>query len=144
MNRYSNFINIYNEAKDFKYVAFNIIKTGENRFADKILGTQFAVNGLFSMELYLKSIYCLENSGFIHGHELDKLYEKLSDKTKAYLTIQKDNIGEYFKKYSKGFEEWRYSFEKDSLNISIQETKEVLIILDEFCESIYKELKVNE
>lgn len=145
MNKYAKFINVYKQAKRFKYVAEKLTQiTGENSFADKFYGDQFATNGIFAIELYLKALYCYENLEFIKGHYLDELYSKLSEKLQNELKNEKADIKEYFEEYSKGFEKWRYSFESKELSIRIDHTMEVLKILDDMCEKYYKELNLNE
>lgn len=79
------FRNMVANANEFKYLALKLIQTGKNRFGSKIYGTQFFVNGGFSIELYFMAIMKYENKKITMSHELNKLFNTLSADTKEYL-----------------------------------------------------------
>ena len=85
------FRNMVANANDFKYLALRLIETGRNKFGDKIYGTQFFVNGGFSIELYFKAIMKYENKNIAKSHELNKLFEALNTGTKEYLKKEFSN-----------------------------------------------------
>lgn len=82
----------------------------------------FFVNAALSCELYLKAIMIFEsdNDEFITGHDLKKLYEKISDNAKSMIRTNYDNL--YLKPHKVSFDNllgdefvpfvsWRYTFE---------------------------------
>lgn len=99
-----------------------------------LYGTPFIVNMAFAMELYLKCIYQLENKNkkIPNLHELDKLFNVLSDDTKDFASKVFTVINEDLQTYkdikdqipdfewtlsnvllegSRAFIQWRYSYE---------------------------------
>lgn len=155
------FRNIIANANDFKYLAFQLTETGKNKFGSKIHGTQFFVNGGFSIELYLKAIMKFENKKITKSHELNKLFNVLNADTKEHLKKEfsnefnnymdkeknellkdefSDNLVDYLDKEKNVFENWRYCYEQGCLMGSIVHMKITLNILDKYCSSLVKEL----
>ena len=159
------FRNMVANANDFKYLALKLIQTGKNRFGSKIYGTQFFVNGGFSIELYFKAIMKYENKKITMSHELNKLFNTLSADTKEYLKKEfsnefnnymnkeknellkdefSDNLVDYLNKEKDVFENWRYCYEQGCLMGSIVHMKIILNILEKYCNGLVKELDNNE
>ena len=159
------FRNMVANANDFKYLALRLIETGRNKFGDKIYGTQFFVNGGFSIELYFKAIMKYENKNIAKSHELNKLFEALNTGTKEYLKKEfsnefnnymnkeknellkdefSDNLVDYLNKEKNVFENWRYCYEQGCLMGSIVHMKIILNILEKYCSGLVKELDSNE
>ena len=138
------FINIINDANDFKYVALKCIESGEFHIGNKFYGTQFAVNGLFAIELYLKALIVLDNNEIPRQHDLTLLFDALSDSIKRDLINKLPYIIEFISSQSNGFEKWRYSYEHDCLIIGLEKIKMVLNTLELYCSDKQKELDTNE
>lgn len=159
------FRNMVANANDFKYLALKLIQTGKNRFGSKIYGTQFFVNGGFSIELYFKAIMKYENKKITMSHELNKLFNTLSSDTKEYLKNEfsnkfnnymnkeknellkdefSDNLVDYLNKEKDVFKIWRYCYEQGCLMGSIVHMKIILNILEKYCNGLVKELDNNE
>ena len=155
------FRNMVANANDFKYLALRLIEIGKNRFGSKIYGTQFFVNGGFSIELYLKAIMKYENKKITKSHELNKLFNALNSDTKDHLKKEfsyefnnymckeknellkdefSDNLADYLKKEKNVFENWRYCYEQGCIMGSIVHMKITLNILETYCSSLVKEL----
>jgi HEPN domain-containing protein len=75
----------------------------------------------FSIELYLKAILSSEGNPQ-KGHELHKLFIKLSQKSKdnicSTLSKPEEEIRTTLTSNSKAFVEWRYIYEKDSASVN--------------------------
>ncbi|ARU60706.1 hypothetical protein CBW65_06110 [Tumebacillus avium] len=129
------------EAKDI-YNTANSFLAASNALNQKLsetndVGTYIApiiTNAAFSIELYLKCIYLIENKKPAPNiHQLDKLYKGLSDESKAVIEViynvliiqsgtdmaMKEKVPEtnldldsVLKGMSSAFINWRYSFEK--------------------------------
>ena len=69
------------------------------------------VNYAFSVELALKLIHVLTLGVSAGGHDLEKLYLKLPEATRANLP----HLAECVAEIARSFEDWRYPFEKDLL-----------------------------
>ena len=159
------FRNMVANANDFKYLAFRLIEFGKNKFENKIYGSQFFVNGGFSIELYLKAIAKYEDKMIKKSHELNKLFYSLNKNTRIYLekefscefedymkkeknyllkTEFSDNLEEYLNKEKNVFDNWRYCHEHSCLIGSIVHMKIVLNILEKYCNDLVKEINIYE
>ena len=159
------FRNMVANANDFKYLALRLIQTSKNRFSSKIYGTQFFVNGGFSIELYFKAIMKYENKKITRSHELNKLFDALHVDTKEYLKKEfsnefnnymnkeknellrdefSDNLVDYLNKEKDVFENRRYCYEQGCLMGSMVHMKIILNILEKYCNGLVKELDNNE
>ena len=126
--------NILNDAADFKWLAFRLTDTGSNSIGKKFYGTQFMVNGIFACELYLKSIILMEDKKIKYTHKLNELYNLLEDSTKQKLIDEYHDIETFFKEQADSFVNWRYSSNPEIvMNAPIEQTKQVLSILDSYC-----------
>lgn len=155
------FRNMVANANDFKHLALRLIETGKNKFGSKIYGTQFFVNGGFSIELYFKAIMKYENKKTAKLHELNELFNGLNADTKDYLKKEfsnefnnymsknenkllenefSDNLVDYLNKEKSVFEDWRYCYERGCLMGSIVHMKILLNILEKYCNILVKEL----
>ncbi|MBN8567640.1 MAG: hypothetical protein J0M25_13025 [Flavobacteriales bacterium] len=104
----------------------------------------FVVNGVFSIELYLKCLGQI-NGQNLTGHRLLKLYGKLPqevheliasnlDKFAQLCELDKPNFTEYLKKISDAFIKWRYAYEQERTGtIYVSELIVVIQTLDEVC-----------
>ena len=138
------FLNMVNDANDFKYVALKCVEAGAKHIGDKFYGTQFAVNGLFAIEIYLKALIYFSEEDIPHEHDLVILYNSLESSIKNDLEERLPNFSFYIDNQARGFEKWRYSYEHNCLVISIEKIKIVLEILDKYCALKIEELSVNE
>lgn len=126
--------NILNDAADFKWLAFRLTDTGSNSIGKKFYGTQFMVNGIFACELYLKSIILMEDKEIKYTHKLNELYNLLEDSTKQKLIDEYHDIEPFFKEQADSFVNWRYSSNPEIImNAPIEQTKQVLSLLDSCC-----------
>lgn len=159
------FRNMVANANGFKYLAFRLTEFGENKCDNKIYGSQFFVNGGFSIELYLKAIAKYEGKIIKKSHELNKLFYSLNKNTQTYLekefscafddymtkekndllkTEFSDNLEEYLNKEKDIFDNWRYCYEHSCLIGSIVHMKIVLNILEKYCNDLVKEINIYE
>ncbi|GGI11526.1 hypothetical protein [Gottfriedia solisilvae] len=123
---------VYDSANNF-LVASNALNEKLSETND--IGTYIApiiVNTAFSIELYLKCIYMIENGQPIQGHFLDKLYRKLSKESREMIEAiydmlvpqsptvmilkqkipdMKTDLDTVLKDMSSAFIKWRYNFE---------------------------------
>lgn len=148
---------MYLSANGF-YTNYKTLKKGE---ADRIGRPQYddllsvaATSGFFAMELYLKWIYAViywenneknketpENSTeFPTGHDVKKLFERLDSKSKEMIIkklsdiMTEEKLLEELDKSKKGFIEWRYIFEHDSLEGNFDFLSKILTALFSVCE----------
>lgn len=159
------FRNMIANANGFKYLAFRLTEPSENKFDNKIYGSQFFVNGGFSVELYLKAIAKYENKMIKKSHQLNKLFYSLNQNTQVYLKKEfsyafydyaekeknnllknefSDNLEEYLNKEKDVFDNWRYCHEHGCLMGSIVHMKIVLNILEKYCNNLVKEINMYE
>ena len=70
---------------------------------------------VFSIELLFKATLLKELGEPVHGHELKKLYDRLSEESKQNLqrtlSLEKDLLEQKIDDVSKAFVKWRYIFE---------------------------------
>ncbi len=154
--KYSSLTSMYLSANGF-YTNYKTLKKGE---ADRIgkpqcddLLSVAATSGFFAVELYLKWIYAViywedneknkkipENSTkFPTGHDIKKLFERLDSKSKEKIIkefsdiMTEEKLLEELDKSKKGFIEWRYIFEKDSLEGNFDFLSKILTALFSIC-----------
>lgn len=129
--------NILNSANDFKAVTLMILSQIDEN--NKYYPTPFFVNGVFAIELYLKTIYLANNKKYINTHELKKIYGLLPPKDKEELLRMQNSIDKVFEYYNDSFEKWRYSYEKNGfLHGNDGSILDTLDTLDKYCNSKYK------
>lgn len=117
-----------------------------------LYGTPFVVNCALAVELYLKCIYKLENKNkqIPNLHELDKLFNVISDDAKDFASKIFSETNENLQSYkdikdkiptfewtlsnvlsegSKAFIQWRYSYERKQLP-NFLSVKAVIVALE--------------
>lgn len=105
----------------------------------------FVVNAAFALELYLKAL-AQKHGVSLHGHELEKLYKKLSAEAKreiekvtpqcaASAALEEEpNLPQYLKNLNNAFIEWRYSYEtKGGMSVLVRPTIFAMHVLHEAC-----------
>ena len=112
---------IYNVANSFFIASdrcFEKRPTGDKTFEMPLVPA--VVCAVFSIELGLKSILALEKKK-VMGHELKKLFIKLSPNSRkelsVLLSITEDELRKRLISISKVFVEWRYIYEKESAQL---------------------------
>ncbi|MGE8100525.1 hypothetical protein ACQKP6_21705 [Pseudomonas fluorescens] len=141
----------------YKAEAFHIAaKILHGNAALNYRGAPFIVNAAFSLELYLKSLMSktileapeIHGEGYTSynrtysrskhtgsGHDLNNLYQKLSEKIRSELQKNHQELSgnfsltDFFNKNKAHFVNWRYSFEGDAEPYCAQD---VLHVLDTF------------
>ncbi len=77
----------------------------------------------FSIELLFKAALLKERGEPVHGHELKKLYDDLSDESKLRLqrtlSLEQDSLEQKIDAVSKAFVKWRYIFESETTDLDI-------------------------
>lgn len=125
------FFNAYHVLKDNDEAVINRLETtpGEPLVGAKMLGTRLTMGiGIvclaFSVELYIKDAHHVIEGKAPRGHDILKLFEKLSEQTQkevfVYHSINKygwsfEEFKQEIKEISDGFEKWRYSYETTTL-----------------------------
>ena len=103
--------------------------------------TPFVVNSSFAAELYIKTLHDLEGHS-VRGHKLTDLYAKLSPEHKRLIDESALAVRQHFSDdvpdltasiamLNEAFEQWRYIYEKDRLEIHIPTVRFVLHTLHE-------------
>lgn len=133
--------NMLSNANDFKYIAFRLTDTGKNKIGNKFYGTQFFVNGSFSVELYLKALLLFDGIKVPATHNLKSLYNHLSKVRKKELKRLCPKMISYLNEQKDFFIKWRYRHEYGCLVGSITDMKDVLNILETYCNNIIRELE---
>jgi len=132
-------------ANSFAKVAQNIYDDAfkKSPFKGNFMGA-FVVNGVFSIELYLKTIHNAYGNN-VRGHHLSNIYKGMPKLGKAifikaavdakplYNLPEGDDIHSCLEKLSSSFEEWRYLYEKDYLNAEIQSIRYTMHTCHEAC-----------
>ncbi len=116
------------DPQQIKNTALSFLTAADRCFEKRPLPTgQFqmplvpaVVCAAFGIELCLKAIITIEK-GKATGHELLKLFIKLSPQSKAAiaaaLSLQEKELRQKIGSISSAFVEWRYIYERDSANI---------------------------
>lgn len=83
----------------------------------------------FASELYIKAImiYDSDNDEFLKGHDLQELFNNLSEERQKTITDEfnksaRRNLYDFLSENKDTFESWRYSFEH-KVNVAINELK---------------------
>ena len=136
---------IFNSAESFYRGAKIILESaGKQMFDPNSTTFQLPIlpcitNMAFSLELYLKCLFAIENVNIKRTHKIYDLY-KLSKKTKSEIA---KNILEYkefeknLEEISNAFEEWRYSYEKEKLSIDINKIDKAIIVFHDMIIQIH-------
>ena len=94
-------------------------RSGANQF-----GTPFVVNMAFAIELYLKTLACIQGES-LSGHDLLKLYNAMPESARRaaeahmaegramYGLVPSVTFASALSKARNAFVEWRYSYERD-------------------------------
>jgi hypothetical protein len=139
---------IFDSAESFYLGAKIILKSAEKQMMDPQSTTfqlpilPYITNMSFSLELYLKCLLEIENINKPRTHEIAILYNKLSNNIKSKVS---DNVPQYrkfedsLKEISNAFEEWRYSYEKEKLNIEIGKINKAITIFRDLIIKIHPE-----
>lgn len=147
--------NVYYRAEAFHITAKILHENAELKYR----GAPFIINAVFSLELYIKCLMSksifetpeIHKEGFTsykraysksthtgQGHDLDNLYQQLSEKTR--LELEKINqelngnisLAEFFKKNKDHFVKWRYSFEGNAEPYCAQDVLQTLNVLKSY------------
>lgn len=107
--------------------------------------TPIIVSYSLACEIYLKLLLLNQGLKNIKTHNINKLYQKLTDDRKNYIEIQLLNNGHGLKdafginqieKISEYFIKWRYCYEHSNLMGNISFIKTLADILREICRGI--------
>lgn len=136
---------MYGQANSFAEVANYIYKTDLKTSPYKGSSTPpFIVNGVLSIELYLKAIHNAYGNT-VKGHHLANLYKGMPNKGKAffdqasveirprYQLIEGEDIYSCLTALSKAFEEWRYLYEHDGMGTELQSIRYTMHVAHEAC-----------
>jgi len=132
---------IFNAAKSFYSGAKVILESAQSNMRDQTIKTfHFPIlpcitNMVFSLELFIKCLLVVEGKNPRHIHNIYKLYEELSEKTKNSLFIKASERKEgesLLQEIANAFEDWRYSYEKSFLEINLEKMDEVIKIFRDY------------
>ena len=98
--------------------------------------SQYFVNSIFSIELYLKSISEFDNKNYEHSHLLSELFDSLSNNRKTELKELYEDIYDFIVEQENAFVKWRYYFEYGNLSGYVIKTKKIMEVLKKYCENI--------
>ncbi len=155
--KYSNLTSLYLTAKGFQ----NNYEDLKKKIVESLGKIAYdspmpvaATNGFFAVELYLKLIYSFDyweknerikvepsnSTQFSNGHNLKELYVCIDDNSKTEIMkllpdFNKEQLLENLEKYRDGFMEWRYFFEKGSIEGDFSFLSKFLKALCSYCES---------
>ena len=138
----NNPINISNQGTAFYYAALRCsekIPNGPNNW--QWLMVPANVCFAFSIELNLKAITFLEEHSPARKHNIKSLFDSINGKTKTKLIaatqgVNKDAFRNEIKEISNVFDELRYYYELENLNINVN----FLIKFAEVCENISNDM----
>ncbi len=114
----------------------------------------FIVNGVFSAEMYLKTILEIHERNE-HGHNLASLFKQLPNKIKDKINKKKLRFEteygikpgtpfiKHIKECANAFIEWRYMYEQGELHFNIQVLIFILHTLHEVCNDEIKILNAK-
>jgi len=115
----------------------------------------FIVNGVFSAEMYLKTMLEIHEKNE-HGHNLSALFKLLPNKVKDKINKKKLKFEveygiqsgisfiKHIKECANAFVDWRYMHEKGELHFDIQKLIFILHTLHEVCNEEMDILKLTE
>lgn len=136
---------MYQQANSFATVANDLYEKGLKKSPyNGSCVPPFVVNGIFSVELYLKAIHNVYGNK-IRGHHLASIYKGMPRQGKEYfLSAAKDIRPKYSLKegqdihscldsLSRAFEQWRYLYENNGLETEIQSVRYTMHVAHEAC-----------
>lgn len=130
------FRTIYREAKEFDEISEMCIKLSKEDKNGMVSYMQPAiVNGVFAIELYLKTLLQYEGKPIKKVHNLFELYNLLDKPFKEKLNDK--NILYFLEKEKGSFEKWRYIHESGGF-ISVVHMQKAKQALRDICEDVYK------
>lgn len=147
---------MYGQANSFAEVAKNLYETHLKK--SPIHGSSiapFVVNASFSVELYLKTIHNAYGNT-IKGHHLSSIYKNMPRKGKdlflaaaqdiyhLYAHAPESDIFTSLESMSKAFEQWRYIFEHERLNIEMQSIRYTMHVAHEACCRVRESIQQND
>lgn len=99
----------------------------------------------FALELYLKLLIKIETGNCAKGHELEKLFNQLTDKTRTEIErsffsnekCEKSQLNSALVEFSRAFCDWRYIHEQGTLSVRI----DILNYLIESAQTAVKNLR---
>lgn len=136
--------NILDNANDFKYIAEKIVSDIDTKY--KHYPVQFFVNGLLSIELYLKTIYFANNGDYPKNyknkgiHSLIELFNIIPDVDQDKLKEKYSDIESVLSEYADGFIKFRYSYENFSLYGNQEKVMNLMKIFQDHCNNEYSEI----
>lgn len=136
---------MYQQANSFASVANDLYEKGLKKSPfDGSCVSPFVVNGIFSVELYLKAIHHVYGNK-IRGHHLSSIYKGMPKQGKEhFLSSANDIRSKYSLKngqdihscldsLNKAFEQWRYLYENNGLETEIQSVRYTMHVAHEAC-----------
>lgn len=127
-------INAYRSAREFKNMATQPLVYINGRYYPTIIAS--IVNGVFSCELFLKSIIILNDKKIPKGHSLKNLLGNTNILLEVKNRLFEYRFEEELKKIDSAFVEWRYCYEKDTLILNSK-------FLNDFC-NVLEEITRNK
>jgi len=112
----------------------------------------FIVNAFFSVEIYFKTIHNAYGNT-IRGHNLRTLYDGMPNRGKRHFENSANDVHKRYKHdkgctiqsiiddLSKAFEEWRYVYENNGLQIELQAVRYLMHSSFEACARVLEEIK---
>lgn len=125
------------------------------RPVDPLGVSPFIVNGVFSAEMYLKTLLEIYKKNE-HGHNLSALFKQLPNKVKDKINKKKLRFEakygvqsgipfiKHIKECANAFVDWRYMYEKSELHFDVQKIIFILHTLHEVCNEEMETLKSTE
>ena len=97
----------------------NFRKIADGRYTADVVNIPVIVNGVFALELYLKSLVSERKRKSI-GHDISKLFsaidhkyqEKIKERVEKELKMWQQTFDDALQGISNAFEHWRYIYEK--------------------------------
>lgn len=136
---------MFGQANNFAEVAINIYEKNLKRSPFKGGGVSpFIVNAMFSVELYLKAIHNAYGNK-VRGHHLVSLYKGMPKLGKAHFVGAANDVKPLYQHepgtdiftcletLNKAFEQWRYVYEYDHLEVEAQSIRYVMHVSHEAC-----------
>ena len=109
----------------------------ENSPYGKVLYIAAMTNIAFSCEMYLKTLYYIENKKYKKGHKLNELFNSLSEELKSRIiekmSYDKLDFQAKLISHSNAFEKWRYYHEWTKTSETID-----FSFLEDFANSLFR------